>query len=185
MASRLAWTVAFAVLAAPVVAGGVLVAGGVGDADDRPTLTRSEGINETAVEVAMHDALNDRRAAAGRDRLPRDPAVSAQATAWSARMANGSYEHSPRGYYDCAAGTAENIATLPAYGRVELDTGAIVRYHGNESELGRALIGVWSRSPPHRENMLDRSHTAHAPGIAVGERNGTVTLYATSGFCSR
>ena len=186
MPSRLAWTVTLAVLLAPLAAGAAVLVGDAGEVDaDAATPTRDEAINETAVEQAMHSALNDRRAAEGRDRLPLDTTASAQASAWSARMANGSYEHSPRGYYACPAGTAENIATLPAEGRVELDTGEIVRYQGNETKLGRALIGVWNRSPPHRENMLDRTHTAHAPGVALAERNGTLTVFATSGFCSQ
>ena len=146
--------------------------------------TRAEQINESAVELAMHRALNDLRAAHGIAPAAYDAPVSTQATAWSVRMANGTYEHAPRDYYACEAGMAENLATLPAYGRVELDTGEIVRYDGNETRLGHALVGVWNRSPPHRENILDPTHTAHAPGIAVGERNGTTTLYATSAFCA-
>jgi len=172
---------------------GVLVLGGVGvladgsaniDADG-DGYDRADRINESAVEQAMHRALNDLRAEQGRQPLPQDRQISAQASAWSERMVNGSYEHSGRGYYACPAGTAENIATLPAYGRVELDTGEIVQYDGNETRLGEALIGMWTRSPPPRANMLDPTHTAHAPGIAVGERNGSTTLYATSGFCSQ
>jgi len=182
MVSRTAWTLTFGVLLLPLAAGAGVA---IFDGGDGEGMDRADRINESAVEQAMHAELNDLRTEQGLQPLPHDGQISAQATAWSARMANGSYEHSGRGYYACPAGAAENIATLPAYGRVELDTGEIVRYGGNETELGRALVGVWNRSPPHRDNMLDPAHTAHAPGIAVGERNGTITLYATSGFCSQ
>jgi len=182
MASAGTWAAVFLVLSSVLVIGAAVA---VVDTDaDGQGYDRADRINESAVEQAMHTELNDLRAEQGLQPLPHDEQISTQATAWSARMANGSYEHSGRGYYACSAGAAENIATLPAYGRVELDTGEIVRYDGNETKLGRALIGVWNRSPPHRDNMLDPAHTAHAPGIAVGERNGTITLYATSGFCS-
>jgi uncharacterized protein YkwD len=188
MPSRAAWTGVFLVLSSVLVVGAAVA---VVDTDaeidtdaDGATPDRADRINESAVEEAMHAELNALRTTRGLAPLPQDRRISAQATAWSARMANGSYEHSERGYYACPAGTAENIATLPAYGPVELDTGEVVRYGGNETRLGKALIGVWNRSPPHRENMLDPTHTAHAPGIAVGERNGSTTLYATSGFCS-
>jgi uncharacterized protein YkwD len=180
MVSRTGAAAAYIVLiGAATVAGSVAIADTSGEGYDR-----ADRINETAVEQAMHSELNDLRAAHDVAPATYNARVGAQATAWSNRMVNGSYEHSPRGYYACGRGMAENIATLPAYGAVELDTGEIVRYDGNETRLGHALVGVWNRSPPHRENMLDPTHTAHAPGIAVGERNGSVTVFATSAFCA-
>jgi len=187
MVSRLSLAGVWLLLSGALVLGGVgVLADGAADAAaDDAGYDRADRINESAVEQAMHAELNELRRSEGVAPLPHDDQISAQASAWSERMVNGTYEHSGRGYYACPAGTAENIATLPAYGRVELDTGEIVQYDGNETRLGEALIGVWNRSPPHRENMLDPTHTAHAPGIAVGERNGSTTLYATSGFCSQ
>jgi uncharacterized protein YkwD len=180
MARGLAAAAVYIVLIGAVVVGGSAAL--IGVSDDPGGSARADRINESAVEAAMHARLNELRRDRGVGALPHQPEVSAQATAWSDRMANGTYEHSPRGYYQCRA--AENIATLPAYGDVELRTGEIKNYHGNETAIGHALVGVWNRSPPHRENMLDRSHSAHAPGIAVAERNGTVEVYATQAFCS-
>lgn len=172
------------VMGALVVGASVVSFDQPADATATDAPSRAEQINESAVEDAMHSALNDLRAANGVAPAAYNERVSAQATAWGARMANGTYEHAPRGYYACDGGMAENIATLPAYGRVELDTGEIVRYGGNETRLGHALVGVWNRSPPHRANMLDPTHTTHAPGIAVGERNDSITIYAASAFCA-
>jgi len=179
MASRLAWVAVFLVLTGTLtVAGAVAVV----DEDASVGYDRADRINESAVEAALAADLNDLRADRGVATLPTHATASTQATAWSARMANGTYEHSPQGYYACRA--AENIATLPAYGDVQLRNGEIENYHGNETGIAEGLIGVWNRSPPHRANMLDRAHTSQAVGIAAVEENGTVTVYATQAFCT-
>jgi uncharacterized protein YkwD len=178
MVSRMAAAAVYIVLIGAAVVGGAVA---IADTDGED-FDRADRINETAVEVALSDRLNDLRRTEGVAALPRNGPVSTQATDWSTRMANGTYEHSPQGYYACRA--AENIATLPAYGDVELRNGEIENYHGNETAIAEGLIGVWNRSPPHRANMLDPAHTAQGVGIAVAEKNGTVTVYATQAFCT-
>jgi uncharacterized protein YkwD len=178
MVSRMAAAAVYIVLI-----GAVTVAGSVAIADTGAEgYDRADRINESAVEAALAADLNELRADRGVSTLSTHTQASTEATAWSARMANGTYEHSPRGYYTCRA--AENIATLPAYGDVQLRNGEIDNYHGNETAIAEGLIGVWNRSPPHRANMLDRAHTSQAVGIAVAEKNGTVTVYATQAFCT-
>jgi len=178
MVSRMAAAAVYIVLISAVT-----VAGSVAVADtDAEGFDRTDRINESAVEAALAADLNDLRAEHGVATLPTHATASTQASAWSARMANGTYEHSPRGYYACRA--AENIATLPAYGDVELRNGEIENYHGNETAIAEGLVGVWNRSPPHRANMLDRDHMSQAVGVAVAEKNGTVTVYATQAFCT-
>lgn len=177
MAPRMAAAAVYIVLIAGLVVGGTVAL-----ADTDSTSDSDHGINETAVETALAAELNDLRADRGVAALSVDETASTQATAWSARMINSSYEHSPKGYYTCRA--AENIATIPAYGDVELRNGEVVNYHGNETAIAEGLVGVWNRSPPHRANMLDPAHTSQAVGIAVTEDNGTVTVYATQAFCT-
>jgi uncharacterized protein YkwD len=178
MVSRMAAAAVYIVLIGAVtVAGSVAIADTSGEGVDR-----ADRINESAVEGALADRLNELRADRGVAALPTHDRASTQATAWSDRMAHGSYQHSPDGYYACRA--AENIATLPAYGAVELRNGEVANYRGNETAIAEGLVGVWNRSPPHRDNMLDPSHTSQAVGIAVAEANGTTTVYATQAFCT-
>lgn len=178
MVSRMAAAAVYIVLiGALTVAASVAIADTSGGGVDR-----ADRINESAVEGALAAELNDLRADRGVAPLPVDETASTQASAWSTRMVNGSYEHSPDGYYACRA--AENIATLPATGTVELRNGEVANYRGNETAIAEGLVGVWNRSPPHRANMLDASHTSQAVGIAVTEQNGTTTVYATQAFCT-
>jgi uncharacterized protein YkwD len=178
MVSRLSLAAVWLLLSSVLVLGGVVALADTG----AEGLDRADRVNESAVEGALAAELNDLRADRGVAPLPVDETASTQATAWSVRMVNGSYEHSPDGYYACRA--AENIATLPAYGAVELRNGEVANYRGNETAIAEGLVGVWNRSPPHRDNMLDPSHTSQAVGIAVAEANGTTTVYATQAFCT-
>jgi uncharacterized protein YkwD len=153
--------------------------------------------NETEIETLIHEEVNERRAARGKDNLSFSPALQEIADGHSEDMAaRGYYDHqSPDGDdftdryaaagYDCHvnnpdgvdSGGAENIDKTYVDKPVLVD-GREVTYT-TEQAAATGVVNQWMNSTEHRKILLKDYWNVEAIGIAV---NGT-ELYATQNFC--
>jgi len=180
MASRLAWTAALGVLLLPLVAGaGVAIFDADTEVDTTPA---AEELNTTEVERAVHAEVNRERRARGLtpfEHRPDAAAAAAEHAAWM--VGTGQLKHDTD-RYQCGPGA--NIAYTYPDRDVETGWGEIVNHHGNETEIGQYLVKQWMHSPPHREHLLSERYDGHGVGVAVGEVNGSVRVYAADAFCT-
>lgn len=155
-------------------------------------------LNESRVELLVHQAVNDYRAEAGLDPLSYDRDLSEIADYHSENMADDGriYHVSPEGEdfqdryqqfdYDCRVPTdgnryftgGENVAQT--WYEAHLTTG---EYYDTEAELAEGLARQWYNSKDHRENMLQPEWGREGIGIHVEEVDGNLAIYATQNFC--
>lgn len=156
------------------------------------------GLNESRVELLVHEAVNEYRVDAGRSPLEYDPALGEIADYHSENMAADGriYHRSPSGEdfrdrydrfdYDCrvpAEGNryyvgGENVAQT--WYEVPLRNGD---RHDTPEELADGIAEQWYDSEDHRENMLMEEWRRQGIGIEVTEVDGNVAIYATQNFC--
>jgi uncharacterized protein YkwD len=160
-------------LALAVLAFAAAVAG-AGALADAP----SSGIDADRVERVVAAETNERRAAAGLDRLAPDRALARVAAGHSRDMARRNYfaHRSPddtgladryrRAGIDCPGG--ENIYLAP-------NGGLLVA----ERALGERIVREWMASPGHRENVLTARFDRQGIGVVVADGR----VYATQNFC--
>ena len=156
--------------------------------DGHPVTQNATTADEEAIERLIHEAVNEERAAAGRDRLSTDDDLRRVARNHSADMVADGYvgHESPDGVTPadrlaaagCRAG-GENVAQSWIDEPVAVDGGTIVAE--NESEVAAHLVGQWMASPGHRENILRESFAESGVGVIVTEDN---RVYATQKFCA-
>jgi len=180
MVSRTAWTLTFGVLLLPLAAGaGVAIFDGGTSAGAAPD---ADELNTTQIQRVVHAEINAERRARG---LPpfeyRRPAAAAADDHAGWMVNTGRLEHQP-GRYTCGPGA--NIAYTYASGDIDTGWGEIVDLHRNETKIGQYLVKQWMHSPPHREHILSERYNSHGVGIAVGEVNGSVRVYAADAFCT-
>ena len=156
--------------------------------DGHPVTQNATTADEEAIERLIHEAVNEERAAAGRDRLSTDDDLRRVARNHSADMVADGYvgHESPDGVTPadrlaaagCRAG-GENVAQSWIDEPVAVDGETIVAE--NESEVAAHLVGQWMASPGHRENILRESFAESGVGVIVTEDN---RVYATQKFCA-
>ncbi|MFC7133752.1 MULTISPECIES: CAP domain-containing protein [Salinibaculum] len=162
-----------------------------------------ENVNETAVERAVHQRINQVRRERGLQQLRYDKQLHNIADGHSEDMADRGYfsHNAPDGSdfsdryeaagYDCRvaisgsqyATGAENIAYTFADTDIRTNSGETVDYNGNETRIGYGLVRQWMNSPGHRENILRRYWKNEGIGIAVANEDGHQKVYATQNFC--
>lgn len=139
---------------------------------DHPT---PEAYNESKVEAAALDRINDARENHGLPSLQQQAAVDDRTTAWTATMAaDGDLRH---GDVRCRPG-AENVALTHWRREIQTDSGT-VRYE-SPAALGRGLANQWLNSSAHRANILDRRFRTTGIDVKRGEES---EVYATQRFC--
>jgi uncharacterized protein YkwD len=148
--------------------GVALVASARAEADGIASPERLTSVGATGAtpgELAIVRVMNSVRAANGVPALRVGPALTRAARSHSADMARrGYFEHGPfvqrlRRFGVRAPYVGENLAS----GTTPLSAGAIVR--------------MWIASPPHRQNLLDRSFRRIGVGVA-----GASTRLITADF---
>jgi uncharacterized protein YkwD len=178
MASRAAWTGVYLILCSVLVVGAAVA---VVDTDAEPEPAGAE-LNTTAIEQAVHTTVNRERAARGLATYEYRPDAAAAAENHAAWMVEtGRLEHTPDRY---TCGPGANIAYTYAYGDIETGWGEIANHHGNETKIGQYLVKQWLHSPPHREHLLSQEYAGEGIGVAAGEVNGSVRVYAAQAFCT-
>ncbi|WP_424001016.1 CAP domain-containing protein [Haloarcula salina] len=148
-------------------------------------------IDISAVEAAVHEEINQRRTANGRNPLEHRSDIAEVARYHSRDMATEGYfaHDSPDGEsledryrqfgIDCAGG--ENIAYTYWEETVRTDGG--IRYYDTEQELAVGLVNGWMNSTGHRENILRARFESEGIGVSVVEVDGMTRIYATQNFC--
>ena len=156
-------------------------------------------INQTRVERAAHERVNEIRAAHGLSEVHWDDRLQTIADGHSTDMAENDYfsHSSPAGEnfedrydeagYDCRvqisdvmySNGGENIAKTYADGDIDTDERGVINYHNNETRIGRGVVNAWMDSPGHRENILKNYWQREGIGIAVSGNE----VYATQNFC--
>lgn len=143
----------------------------------------SDGLNETAIERAIHDRINEVRAERGLRRLAAADRLSTSAREHSGRMADrGELDHSDLDTQYACGYAGENIAYTYARGEVTTESGT-VNYHGNETAIGHGLVRQWMQSVQHRQNILDPRFTGEGIGVATSETADGQRVYATQALC--
>ncbi|MGM0604499.1 MAG: CAP domain-containing protein [Halobacteriota archaeon] len=172
------------------------------DAVDEPTPREDgpAGLNESAIERAIHAAVNEQRADRGTDPVAYDPELAVIARYYSNRMATEEFfahtapdgetlgERYDRFGYTCRVPAGfgryrtggENLAQT-WYSQSALSNGEMGAR--TENEIGSNVVDQWMDSPSHRENLLDEHWRRHGIGVVVVESNGGVRVYATQNFC--
>jgi len=185
------WGGVMLLISAAMIGAGDLI-GSVGDSQETAETSDpgSDGIvsggaiNETAAESALFDAINDRRADAGRQRLARSDNLHDAAQAHARDMHERDfYAHeNPDGEqpWDRAACRAsENIhrgdvtSNLRGYGSDEtFDT-------TTSDGIATYTVSGWTNSPDHRENMLRPKWREMGVGIVIQDSE----FFAVAMFC--
>ena len=156
--------------------------------DGHPVTQNATTADEEAIERLIHEAVNEERAAAGRDRLSTDDDLRRVARNHSADMVADGYvgHESPDGVTPadrlaaagCRAG-GENVAQSWIDEPVAVDGETIVAE--DEAAVAAHLVDRWMASPGHRENILRESFSESGVGVIVTEDN---RVYATQKFCA-
>jgi uncharacterized protein YkwD len=137
-------------------------------ADSTPPPTTSSGPASTPDEFAIVRAMNAVRASNGVPPLRIGPALTRAARAHSGDMARkGYFEHGAfvqrlRRFGVRAPSIGENLAS------------------GTGPLGAAAIVQMWIASPPHRQNLLDRSFRRVGVGVAGGS-----TRLVTADFAGR
>jgi len=153
------------------------------DTTGTPGPINEDTLNTTAIELAIHEKINEERTARGLAPLAYRSETAARAEAhseWMTTTNNGTLNHSTDDHYRCNA--AENIAYTYAVIEHVAPDGGVTQNYGNETKIGHDLAAQWMHSPPHRENILAPDAEAEGIGIAVLEQGGK-RVYATQGIC--
>ena len=155
-------------------------------------------INETRVEILIHEYINQERNEAGLPSLVYNDELNSIADNHSEDMATRSYfsHENPFGNgvsdryaeagYECRVSTSgnsyatggENIAQTWVFKRI--DTGQGTQYFTSERELARGVVNQWMNSSSHRQNLLQDYWESEGIGIAITQ---TGKVYATQNFC--
>ena len=162
-----------------------------------------DSLNETAIELAVHERVNQVRQQRGLQPLNHDQRLQNIADGHSEDMAErGYYSHTaPDGSdfsdryeaanYDCRISInsswhtsgSENIAYTFADTDVRTASGETVDHDGNETKIGYGIVRQWMNSQGHRENILRGYWQNEGIGIAVASVDGRQKVYATQNFC--
>lgn len=188
----------------------VLVAGSglavTGQLDDAvAAYSEATTINETQVEILVHERINEIRTDRGLSPLHHDPALREIASEYSERMATeGFYSHvDPAGHdfqnryatagYSCRvpisdrryATGGENINIVNAFVETTGRNGRGSYYADTEEEVANVLVRQWMNSPGHRENILETYWNNEGIGVYVIENpdSSGMKVYATQNFC--
>jgi uncharacterized protein YkwD len=144
-------------------------------------LDRADRINTTQVARVVHAEVNAERRARGLPAYERRPGAATAAANHAGWLADtGRLKHQPDRY---TCGPGANIAYTYANRDVKTGWGEVANHHNNETAIGQYLVKQWLHSPPHREHLLSERYTGHGVGVAVGEINGSVRVYAAEAFC--
>ncbi|MBX0325605.1 CAP domain-containing protein [Halomicroarcula sp. F13] len=161
------------------------------DTGGQTTNSGSDEIDVSAVEMAIHREINQRRTANGLDKLEYRSDLVEVARYHSRDMANKRYfaHDSPDGesfgdrYHqfgiDCAGG--ENIAYTYWEENIQSEGGLL--YHDSEQDVALGIVNQWMNSTGHRENILRERFQSEGIGIYVAEIDGAIRIYATQNFC--
>ncbi len=187
--------------------GGGSPAGGGDDAGDSSESNSggalADSLNETAIELAVHERVNQMRQQRGLQPLNHDQRLQTIANGHSEDMAKRGYfaHDAPDGSdfsdrydtanYDCRvsidasqyASGAENIAYTFADADVMTDSGETVDHNGNETKIGYGIVRQWMNSQGHRENILQDYWRNEGVGVAVANVDGRQKIYVTQNFC--
>jgi uncharacterized protein YkwD len=123
-----------------------------------PPSLSSSGATPTRGEYAIVRAMNVVRVRSGVPPLQVGRALSRAARAHSVDMAR-------RGYFDHGA----FVQRLRSFGVRAPYLGENLAY-GTQPLTGAAIVQMWIASPPHRQNLLDRSFRRIGVGVAGGSR---------------
>jgi uncharacterized protein YkwD len=205
--SWLEWSIKnWFVFTAPAILLVIFAAGGhlmpiLADAPDNLTV-QDESLNETEIEVLVHERVNEVRGNHSRPLIRHDATLRTIASRYSEQMATeGFFAHeSPNGQtledrytaagYDCSVqtedgyvGGAENIYYTYAFTSVTTENGSA--YYETESEIATAVVEGWMDSKPHRNLLLADYWRSEGIGVYVTEKSdgdGRV-VYVTQNFC--
>lgn len=164
------------VLATLLVAIAVLVAASFAPVGGTPP---DSGPDETRIETAVHEFVNDERRARGLAPLTQNATLARMARDHSERMAREStFGHGEeplaarydRYGLDCPGG--ENIYAIAAVGAPY-----------DERALARRTVDAWLGSAGHSENLLRERFRAHGIGVATARAPGRTTVYVTQDLC--
>ena len=154
----------------------------------------SDELDRTAVERAVHEAVNEERAERGLDELAFDTELRDIARDHSQDMAErGYFAHvDPDGNdvtdryeaagYECSVDGytgGENIAQTWYDTPVRTDGGDAVQYE-TERELAEGIVTQWMNSPDHRENLLAPYWEKEGIGVYVTDDD---RVFVTQNFC--
>jgi uncharacterized protein YkwD len=131
---------------------------GAGATSMTPSPLASAGATPTGGEVAIVRAMNVVRARNGAPALRVGRALTRAARAHSADMAR-------KGYFDHGA----FVQRLRSFGVRAPYIGENLAY-GTVSLTAAAIVQMWIASPPHRQNLLDRSFRRIGVGVAGSSR---------------
>lgn len=194
------------IFTAPAIMLFLLAAGGhlgpvLADAPDNLTVD-DRTLNESQIEVLIHERVNDVRGNHSMPLIEHDPALRAIASGYSEQMAtNGFFDHeSPTGQtvedrydaagYDCRVNTddgfvggAENIYYTYAFTEVATENSSA--YYETESEIANAIVEGWLNSPPHREIILEEYWQNEGIGVYIVDNptGDGEKVYVTQNFC--
>jgi uncharacterized protein YkwD len=173
--------VAAAAVAAVGGGGGIAaVADGVTGAGETVV---AERVSERRVERAIHDRVNELRAARGVAPLGYANRTAAAARNHSTSMAAaGALSHSDLNeQYPCRE-VGENVAYTYAARDIQTANGT-VNHYSNETAIADGIVRQWMHSEPHRETLLDPAYSGQGIGVASNWSDDGQRVYATQALC--
>lgn len=171
--SLLVFLLVSAVLVAGVPGGGV----GAGvDVNASGALSATEGPSDADYERAIHERVNEIRASEGVGRLEYSDELATVARGHSSDMAE-------RDYFDHEAPDGVGVQARMRQAGIGCSAGENIaryeRYATDPEDLAEQIVGVWMDSPPHRENLLQRSYALEGIGVHTNGRE----IWVTQNLC--
>lgn len=161
--------------------------------------TTEQSVNETELEYAVHEKVNEKRAEKGLPALEFDRGLQTVAKNYSRQMSNEQFfgHVTPDGEnfrdryeaadYECNRAInethrsrgGENLARTQYGEPVETEWGSVEEYTSQE-DLAEGIVESWMNSTEHRENMLSENWARQGIGVHITEENA---VYVTQNFC--
>jgi uncharacterized protein YkwD len=164
-----------------------------------PTQSPKPVLDITALELRIHELINQQRATRGLSSLSFDPALATIARKHSQDMAQNNYfehvnlrglspsERAHQAGYSCyknygsyyTDGISENIFRNNIY-HSSTNYGDVIIYDWNsQEEIAQSTVGGWMDSSGHRQNILTSTYDREGIGVKISDND----VYITEDFC--
>lgn len=154
-----------------------------------PNSSGSVGLNESEVEILVHEEVNERRESNDIGDLEYVSSLSSIAKNHSQDMAEKDYfshtqpdgdtveDRYRKGGYSCP-NPGENIAS--SYYKQKIDTNNGVVTHNSAEELATGIVNQWMNSTEHKQNVLSQDFSYQGIGVYATSES---RVYVTQNFC--
>jgi len=116
------------------------------------------GVDETELEAAIHDEINEERQAADVSKVNHDETMAANAKQYSQRMSEDDwFSHDP------PDGTKETIGCAYRGENLLKEPDTV----GDPDRIADRIVSSWMASEDHKQNILDGGYSRQGIGVSV------------------